>query len=76
MTGGGQIFSGTFGQGGGGAVDIDAGSLRVAGGFLSNGFSFPSAITAGADLGSSGDAGGIQVSAGTIELRGRGKHFW
>ena len=30
------------------------------------------AITAGADLGSSGDAGGIQVSAGTIELRDGG----
>jgi filamentous hemagglutinin family protein len=72
LTGGGQIFAGTFGPGNGGAVQIAADSLLVAGGFLSDGFSFPSAVTAGADLGSSGDAGGVQVSARVIDLRDGG----
>ncbi len=72
LSNGGQIFNGTFSSGAGGALQIAAGSVSVAGGFLDQGFSFPSAIAAGTTEGSSGAAGAIGLTATTLELRDGG----
>ena len=73
LTGGGQIFAGTFGQGDGGSVAIDADTLVVSGRFVDGTFFFPSGVLATAEFGSAGNAGDIRVDAGRIDVGSGGQ---
>ena len=74
LTGGGQILGSTFATGAGGSIDIDAGVVRAAGGFVdADGFSFPSGIFASAEAGSTGPGGTIRLAADQLDLQDGGR---
>jgi large exoprotein involved in heme utilization and adhesion len=65
----GQIFSGTFGIGNGGTVEVTAGSILATGRRQLGSSFFPSGILATAEPGSRGDAGAVTVTADELEVR-------
>jgi large exoprotein involved in heme utilization and adhesion len=71
LSDGGQIFSGTFGLGNGGTVEVRADHLLIKG---SHG-DFPSLISGSAQPGSGGAAGTVAVTARELELRDGGEIF-
>ena len=73
VTGGGLIVSGTYGQGAGGAVQIDAGAMTVSDAFRFGGGAYISAVRASSAVTGTGSAGSIGITADSLTIQDGGQ---